>query len=49
MGFVAVPADADPDVVFSAKNLPDQGAGATECFDLRDYLCQPGRDRFSLL
>jgi hypothetical protein len=44
-----MPADPDSDVVFSAKDLPDLGCGATERFDLRDYLVQPGRDRFGAL
>ena len=49
MGLVPVPADADPDIVFSAKNLPNPSCGATERFDLRDDLVQPGRDRFGPL
>jgi hypothetical protein len=44
-----MPADADPDVVFSAKNLPDRGRGAAERFDLCDDLGQPSRDRFGPL
>ena len=49
MGFVAMPADADPDVVFSTKHLPDLGYGAAEHFDFRDNLVQPGWDRFGPL
>jgi hypothetical protein len=44
-----MPADADPDVVFSAKDLPDLGCGAAERFDFRDNLVQPGWDRFGPL
>ena len=36
MGLVAMPADADPYIVFSAKDLSDMGIGAVERFDLRD-------------
>jgi hypothetical protein len=47
--FVAMPANADSDVVFSAKDLSDPGSGATEHFDFRDDLIQPGWDRFGPL
>ena len=46
MWLVAVPADADPDVVFGTKNLPDSGFKAAECLDFRDSLCQPVGNRF---
>ena len=49
MRLVAVPAYSDADIIFGAKNLSDQGRGATESFDFIDNLCQPGRYRFGLL
>ena len=36
-----MPADADPNTVFSAKDLLDMSIGAIECFDLRDDSVQP--------
>ena len=49
MRLVTMPADADPNVVFGAKNLLDPSCGAAECFDLPDNLRQPRRDRFGPL
>ena len=49
MGLVAVPADADADVVFGAKNLPNSCRGAAERFDFLDRLCQPVWHRFGPL
>src|SRR5882757_6230847 len=44
MRLVAMPTDADPDVVFGTKNLLDSGFKAA--VDLRDSLCQPVGNRF---
>ena len=49
MGLVAVPADADADVVFGAKNLPNSCRGSAERFDFLDSLCQPVWHRFGPL
>jgi hypothetical protein len=49
MRLVAVPANADTDVILRAKNLLNPGIGAAERFDLRDDLVQPGRDRLGPL
>lgn len=49
MGLVPVPADADADVIFGAKNLLDSCRGAAKCFDFPDNFCQPGRDRIGSL
>jgi hypothetical protein len=40
-----VPADADTDVVFGAKDLANSGAAAAESFDLLDDRAQPLGDR----
>jgi hypothetical protein len=44
-----MPADTDPGVLFSAKDLPDLVCGAAERFDFRNNLVQPCRDRFGPL
>jgi hypothetical protein len=44
-----MPTDADPNVVFGAKNLPDPDPWAAEFLDRRDDLSQPGWDRFGAL
>ena len=49
MRLVAMPSDADADIVFRAKDLANPGAGAAEGLDLSDDVRQPGRDRIGLL
>ena len=49
MGLVTVPADADADVVFGAKNLPNSCLGPAERFDFLDSLGQPAWHGFGPL
>src|SRR5258706_2857343 len=49
MRLVAMPADADPDIVFGAKHLPDPGRWPAKRLDLLADRIQPIRDRFGLL
>ena len=49
MRLVAVPADADADVVFGAKDLPDPGCRGRRMSRPSDDFRQPGRDRIGPL
>src|SRR3954452_9799400 len=49
MRLVAVPADADTGVGFSAEDLGDFGARATQFFDALHQGRKPWRDRIGLL
>jgi hypothetical protein len=49
MYLVAMPADADPGVIFGAKHLRDRGLLAAERFDSRHDLLKPWRKRVGRL